>query len=45
MTSQRDLAWQKLELMNRASVAYQFARYALGLTYQSLPQDVVHQAK
>ena len=45
MTSQRDLAWQKLELMNRASVAYQFARYALGFTYQSLPQDVVHQAK
>ncbi|MFC1814358.1 MmgE/PrpD family protein [Thermodesulfobacteriota bacterium] len=45
MTFTRDLAWQHLELMYRSSIAYQFARYALGLNYESLPQDVVHQAK
>jgi 2-methylcitrate dehydratase len=27
------------------SIAHQFARYALGLTYETLPGDVVHQAK
>ena len=31
MTFQRDLAWQYLELRNRASVAHQFARYAWNL--------------
>ncbi len=45
MTLARDLAWQNLELTYRSSIAYQFARYALGLNYESLPQDVVHQAK
>jgi 2-methylcitrate dehydratase len=45
MTLQRDLAWQNLDLAYRSSIAYQFARYALGLKYESLPQDVVHEAK
>ncbi len=45
MTFQRDLAWQELALLDRSSVAYQFARYALCLNYGMLPQDVVHQAK
>ncbi|UCG67377.1 MAG: MmgE/PrpD family protein [Deltaproteobacteria bacterium] len=45
MALTRDLAWQNLDLAYRSSVAYQFARYALGLDYESLPQDVVHQAK
>jgi len=45
MSWQRDLGWENAELMNRSSVAYNFARYALGLNYEKLPQDVVHQAK
>ncbi|MFC1982159.1 MmgE/PrpD family protein, partial [Chloroflexota bacterium] len=45
MTLQRDLAWQNLELVYKSSVAHQFARYALGLSYEMLPEDVVHQAK
>ena len=42
---QRDLAWQHPELMYRSSIAHQFARYALALNYEFLPQDVIHQAK
>ncbi|MFC2047912.1 hypothetical protein ACFLSK_00565 [Chloroflexota bacterium] len=45
MTFQRDLAWQNLELTYRSSIAYQFARYSLGLHYELLPDSVVHQAK
>lgn len=45
MTLQRDLAWQNLKLLYKSSVAHQFARYALGLNYEALPQNVVHQAK
>lgn len=45
MTFAHDLAWQNLDLVYRSSIAYQFARYALGLNYESLPQDVLHQAK
>jgi 2-methylcitrate dehydratase len=45
MTFQRELAWQNLDLLYRSSVAHQFARYALGLTYDKLPKEVVHQAK
>ena len=41
----RDLAWQKYDLTCQSSVAYQFARYALGLNYELLPQEVVHEAK
>ncbi|MFC2008588.1 MmgE/PrpD family protein, partial [Chloroflexota bacterium] len=45
MNLARDLAWQNLDLAYRSSVAHQFARYSLGLNYESLPQDVVHQGK
>jgi 2-methylcitrate dehydratase len=45
MSIQRDLFWQELEMLYRSSISYQFARYALGLNYEMLPQDVVHQAK
>ena len=45
MTLQRDLAWQNLDLVYRSSVAHQFARYALGLNYELLPPEVVHEAK
>jgi 2-methylcitrate dehydratase len=45
MTLTRDLVWQNLDSVYRSSIAHQFARYALGLTYESLPHDVVHQAK
>ena len=45
MTFTRDLAWQNLDLSYRSSVAYQFARYALALKYELLPQEVIHQAK
>jgi 2-methylcitrate dehydratase len=45
MHLQRDLAWKQIGLLERTSVAYQFADYASGLTYEALPQDVVHQVK
>src|SRR3990172_3717022 len=45
MTFQRDLAWENLDLVYRASVAGQLARYALRLNYALLPEDVIHQAK
>lgn len=45
MTLPRDLVWQQLELLQKTSIASQFARYALGLDYGMLPQDVLHQAK
>jgi 2-methylcitrate dehydratase len=45
MTFPRDLAWQNFDLVSRSSIAYQFARYALRLKYESIPKEVVHQAK
>ena len=45
MTFTRDLAWQNLDLVYRSSIAHQYARYALRLSYEVLPQNVVHQAK
>src|SRR4030042_429365 len=45
MTFQRDLTWETLDHLYRSSVAHQFARYALGLSYEMLPDEVVHQAK
>ncbi len=45
MTFQRDLAWQNLEAEYRASISHKLARYAVALSYDMLPQDVVHQAK
>ena len=45
MSFQRDLAWQNLDLLYRTSISRQFARYAIGLSYGMLPEEVVHQAK
>ncbi|MDD5701005.1 MAG: MmgE/PrpD family protein [Dehalococcoidales bacterium] len=45
MTFQRDQVWQNLERMYRSSIACKYARYALGLDYQRLPEEVIHQAK
>lgn len=45
MTFQRDLAWQHLDLLDRCSVTHQCARYAVGLNYSMIPEDVVHHAK
>ena len=45
MTLQRDLAWQNIQSDYYASVAYKLARYTIGLRYEMLPPDVVHQAK
>ena len=45
MSLMRDLVWQDLEARYRASIARQFARYALGLDYSLLPKEVVHEAK
>jgi len=45
MTITRDLAWYNLDLQYRSSIAHQFARYALGLSYDLLPPEVIHQAK
>ena len=45
MTFQRDLAWQHLDALYRASIAHQYARYGLTLQYELLPREVVHAAK
>lgn len=45
MTLQREIAWQHLDALHRASISHQFARYALGLDYDRLPPEVVHEAK
>ena len=45
MSLVRDLAWQKYDLESRAGVAYQYARYALGMNYDLLPGEVIHEAK
>lgn len=45
MTFQRDLAWEGLDAIYRASYSFQLARYALRLKYELLPDRVVHMAK
>lgn len=45
MTFQRDLAWESLDHMYRSSISYQFARYALGLKYELIAPEAVHQVK
>ena len=45
MTLPRDLAWNNLDLMYRSSIARQLARYALGITYDMVPDDARHQVK
>jgi len=39
------LAWDHLDLQYRSSIAFQLARYALGVRFDMLPEEVVHQAK
>ena len=45
MTSAQQRTWDDLDQQYRASVAHQFARYALGLRFEDLPDDVVHHAR
>jgi 2-methylcitrate dehydratase len=45
MISAQQLTWQNLDLQYAASVARQFARYALALKFEDLPADVVHHAR
>lgn len=45
MSFRREMAWRAFDYKQQASVAYQYAEYALGLDYGILPEDVVHQAK
>jgi 2-methylcitrate dehydratase len=45
MSLAQEQTWQNLDLQYRASVAHQFARYAVGLRFEHLPADVVHTAK
>lgn len=40
-----DLSWEYLDSRYGASVAHQYARYGLEMDYESLPDDVVRQAK
>jgi 2-methylcitrate dehydratase len=45
MSFQRDLAWQHLDLVYQSSISRQLARYAIGMKFELLPQEVVHGAK
>ncbi len=45
MSFSRELGWRSMDLIYRSSVAYQFARYTVGLNYDLLPQSVIRQAK
>ena len=41
----RELGWNNLESVHNASIAHQFARYALNISYEILPANVIHTAK
>lgn len=45
MSFKRELALKAIDSLNESSITYYFARYALGLNYEMLPDDVVHQTK
>ena len=45
MSFRRDITLQQMDHLQRSSLAYQYANYGLGLTYDALPDEVVHQAK
>ena len=45
MTFTRDMAWKTLDLAYRSSISYQFARYAVGLEYETIAPGALHQAK
>ena len=45
MNLRRDIAWQQIDALHRSSIAYQYDAYGLGLRFEMLPHEVVHQAK
>jgi 2-methylcitrate dehydratase len=45
MSLRRDIAWEQFDLQQKSSLSFRFANYALGLKYDMLPAQVVHQAK
>jgi 2-methylcitrate dehydratase len=45
MSFRRELVWQQMSHLERSSVAYQLARYALALHSEMLPEAVVQEAK
>ncbi|HVY87269.1 MAG TPA: MmgE/PrpD family protein, partial [Hyphomonadaceae bacterium] len=45
LSALREIAWRAFDNKQQAGLAYQYAEYALGLDYEVLPEDVVHQAK
>lgn len=45
MTLARDLTYQNLDYVYRSSIAHQYARYALAINYDMLPEEVIHAAK
>jgi 2-methylcitrate dehydratase len=45
MSSAQQAAWNELDRQYHDSIAHQFARYALSLRFEDLPDDVVHHAK
>ena len=45
MKQNYELAWETDSYQKRTFVASQFARYALNMDFNEIPQDVVHTAK
>jgi 2-methylcitrate dehydratase len=45
MPSARQATWDDLDRQYRTSIAHAFARYALSVSFEDLPDDVVHHAK
>ncbi len=45
MSFKQQLTWRNLDSLYEASAASQIARYAAGLRFEHLPDDVVHHAK
>lgn len=45
MSFRRELVWEQMENVERSTVAHQVARYALAIRFDTLPAEVVHQAR
>jgi 2-methylcitrate dehydratase len=45
MNAAQQAVWNELDRQYRDSIAHHFARYALSLRFEDLPDDVVHHAK
>ncbi len=45
MSILRDIALKQMDHLQQSSLAYQYANYGLALTYDALPDEVIHQAK